>query len=230
MRTVLLCEGKSESALRDALKSFLDAHCDQANRPKVKLEVKPFDGPPSPGELRRRFDRHAENPEVLGVIALTDVYPRFRDAGAAKEFLRGCVRDSLLSPKFHAHAAQMELEAWLLPYWSKIAKHLGVNAKPPGANPEEVDDQKPPSRHLKELYRRGKRSYEKPLDAAKILSKYGVEEAARACPELKKLLDTLTMLCDLPNASIAAEDSTRHAGYSSSKPEAAQDRKQDQDV
>ncbi len=215
MRIVLLCEGKSEIALGSALKRFLDEHCDKVNQPKVKLDVKPFERTPNCPELKRRLEHHASNPEVLGVIGLVDVYPQFRDAEKAKAFLSGCVKDSPFAPKFRAHAAQMELEAWLLPFWSDIARRLKVNAKPPGAAPEQVDNQKPPSHHLKELYRRAKKSYEKPLDAAKIFSRHHIKEAAETCPELHSLLDTLIKLC---NVSGASEPLVREADACASPP------------
>jgi hypothetical protein len=201
MRIVILCEGKSEVALGGALKPFLDEHCETMGQPKVRLEIKPFEGTPNCRELKSRLERHASDPEVLGVIGLVDVYPLFKSAGAAKAFLNGCVKDSPSAGKFHAHAAQMELEAWLLPFWTEIARRLNVQARPPGAAPEQVNDEKPPSHHLKELYRRAKQKYEKPVDAAKILKRHRIEAAADKCPELRSLLDTLTRLCNVTESA-----------------------------
>lgn len=195
MRIVLLCEGKTEAAIKNALKEFLDSRCAEAGSQRVGLDVKPFNGPA--WDCEEVFDRlsiHGRRDDVVGVIALTDVYPKFDDATAAKKHLEDCVKDSPFRGKFRAHAAQYELEAWLLPFWDRICRRLGVNAKPPGANPEEVNNQKPPSRHLRELYAKARRGYEKPIEARNILLGQRIEDAAEKCPQLRELLDTLVSL------------------------------------
>lgn len=199
MRIVLLCEGKTEVALKDALKRFLDEHCRQAGWPKVGLDIKPFNGPAVDcKEIADRLERYASRDDVLAVVALTDVHPKFSQAADAKKHLNDCVKDSTFKSKFFAHVAQYDFEAWLLPFWDRICKRLKVNAKCPGANPEQVDNEKPPSAHLKELYQRARnprRSYEKGTEPAKILRSVRIEEAAEKCHELKSLLDTLVTVC-----------------------------------
>jgi len=63
----------------------------------------------------------------------------------------------------------------------------------PGANPEEVDRDHPPSRRLNELYRIAKpsRKYVKPIEMAAILRNQDLTVAADQCPELRNLLNTL---------------------------------------
>ena len=196
MKIVLLCEGRTEKALQKEFKRHLDAYAHMRNGPRVGLAVLPVEHRvDNCVELVRRLNHHAKQADVLGVVALADVYPCYTSAEEVKEALRRCVEGSPHQDRFHAHAAQFEVEAWLLPFWEDIAKRLEVKAKPPGAKPEEVDSEKPPSRHLKELFARAREKYEKPIDAAKILNGR-IEKAAEHCPQLKSLLETLCRLCD----------------------------------
>lgn len=43
MRIVLLVEGKTETAFKDALKGFLDERATREGRPKTRLITKPLD-------------------------------------------------------------------------------------------------------------------------------------------------------------------------------------------
>ena len=202
MRIVLLCEGKTERAFKVALKGFLDRHCEEEQHPRVGLDAIELKGPRA-WDCERIVDRlemNAPKSDVLGVVGLVDVYPRFSDAKEAREYLRNCVKNSDLKGRFHAHAAQHDVEAWLLPFWNDICRRLSVSAKMPRANPEDVNNGKPPSKHLAELYSRARRTYEKVIEAPRILKGHQIEEAATKCPELQSLLNTLKVLCN-PTAS-----------------------------
>jgi hypothetical protein len=125
---------------------------------------------------------------------LIDVYPEFASAQEAKEFLRDAAENN---PRFYAHAAQYEVEAWLLPYWDSICQRLKVQKKVPGQNPELVNHVRPPSEHLKELYRLAKtrpRKYIKTTERNAILRGKDLTIAANQCPEFKALLNTLLQL------------------------------------
>jgi len=82
-----------------------------------------------------------------------------------------------------------------LPYWPRIQQLAGCKRKSPGANPEKVNHNKPPSQHLKDLFESGKRrgrfSYNKPRDAKRILQNQDLQVAAAACAELKQFLNTI---------------------------------------
>jgi hypothetical protein len=150
----------------------------------------------NPGKLRRRVYLELRGPRVKAVVGLIDVYPDFSSAGKAKQFLREAVGDE---PRFYAHAAQYDVEAWLLPYWDFICRRLGVRKAKPSAHPEQVNLERPPSQRLNELYRiaRPPRKYVKPIEMATILRKQDLTIAANQCPELKGLLNTLLSLADL---------------------------------
>lgn len=197
MRIVLLCEGATEGVLKGALKKYLDEYCGARSLDRIGIDIKQFEGlVPKCAEVQRRFEHHARNHAVVGVIVLTDVRPKFENATQAKHYLCECVKDSREKKKFHAHAAHIEFEAWLLPFWNDIAERLKLKAKPPGSNPEQVNRDNPPSKRLSDLYKRAGRKYEKVIEAEWILKRHRIEDAAKKCPELQSLLETLTMLCD----------------------------------
>lgn len=193
MTIILLVEGKTETALKRHLKRFLDERAAKAGRPKVALRTKPIDGQPGQNELRRRISLELEDPTAR-VVALIDVYPNYASAKEAKAFLR---RAAEKHPRFYAHAAQYDVEAWLLPYWDDICRRLKVQKQPPGSDPEQVNRTKPPSKRLAELYRLAKprsRSYDKATEMNAILRKKDLTVAANQCSEFKALLNTLLEL------------------------------------
>lgn len=189
MKIVLLVEGKTETALKEILKRFLDEQATREGRPKVGLKTKPLDTRLlNPERVRDHVALSVRDAEVVCVVALLDVYPNFHAAQDAKDFLRGAVGKE---PRFHPQAAKFEVEAWLLPFWEEICTKLKVQRQPPGANPEQVDLQTPPSRHLSELYRMANRTYDKPRDLLAILDGKDLTVVANQCPEFKALLNTL---------------------------------------
>lgn len=189
MRIVLLVEGKTETALKEVLKKFLDDRAAEEGRPRVKVKTKPMDTRLlNPERVRDQVALSLRDQEVVCVVGLIDVYPRFHSAQEAKDFLR---QASGAEARFHAHAAQFEVEAWLLPFWKEICQKLKVQRQPPGANPEQVDLQTPPSRRLFDLFRLANRSYDKPRDAKAILQGKDLTVVAKQCPEFKALLNTL---------------------------------------
>lgn len=193
---VVLCEGPTEKGLRDALKGFLDGECAQAARSRVRLTMVSANGG---SELLKRerlvslVTQHLRRPGVIGVIGLVDVVApeyrtRFASAAEAISTLKGLLPDE---PRFHAHAAQHDIEAWLLPYWQVACRKAGRNKQAPGTNPEAVNHGHPPSYHLGELYRLGGKRYDKPRDAAAILRGQDLLVSANACPQFKAFLNTL---------------------------------------
>ena len=192
MTVVLLVEGGTETVLKDHLKHFLDVRADSEGRPKVALRTKDI-MTLNEGKLRGRIRLELNVSDVTALVGLVDVYPRFADAAAAKAFL---LRAANGDPRFYAHAAQYEVEAWLLPYWEAICGRVGVRQAKPGPDPEKVDLDRPPSRRLEELYRLAKpsRRYIKTIETATILRGRDLTVAAGQCPELMVLLNTLLSL------------------------------------
>lgn len=163
-----------------------------------RLDFFPYHGRiPTGDALRRRVENLliGRDPSAA-VIALTDVYTGtgdFSDAADAKAKMRQWVGGN---SSFYPHVAQHDFEAWLLPYWTDIQRIAGHNRKAPSGAPENVNHNRPPSSHLKEIFEVGtcRDSYSKPRDANRILRDNDLAVAARACPELRAFINTVLIL------------------------------------
>ena len=193
MSVVLLAEGDTERALKEHLKQFLDHRALLEGKQRIGLLSRSYLALRQ-DKLRRQVELLLDEPGVAAVVALIDVFPNFASAREAKTWLRESVDDSR---RFYAHAAQFDVEAWLLPYWDDICRRLKLEKRRPGAHPEHVNGHKPPAYHLDELYRQAKpkaRKYNKPIEMREILRGKDLIIAADACPEFKSFLNTLLTL------------------------------------
>jgi len=199
MTIVLLVEGETERALKGILKKFLDQRAAERGQSQVRLQARKIKSI-SREALGKQIKLELQTPGVTAVVGLIDVFPQFKhaDAAAAKSFLLEAAHGAGVTHGFYAHAAQYDVEAWLLPYWDDICQRINVRQGPPRGNPEQVNAVKPPAYHLRELYRRARREYTKTTEMLAILAGKDLTVAANACPELKGLLNTLLMLSNLP--------------------------------
>ena len=197
MTIVLLVEGSTEKTLTDKLKEYLDQQAELAGRPRVALRAGKIKST-EPHALGQQIKLQLQTQNTAAVIGLIDVFPHFSDAQAARTFLRQAAERAGVTQHFYPHAAQYDVEAWLLPYWDDICRRIAVRQGAPGGNPEMVDSIRPPSYRLKELYQRAGRKYVKTLEMPAILKGKDLSVAAHACFELKSLLNTLLQLCNLP--------------------------------
>ncbi|MBL4885728.1 MAG: DUF4276 family protein [Planctomycetaceae bacterium] len=195
MRITILCEGKTEKAFKPCLLAFLRAQLD-GKMPKLVFDI--HNGAiPTEKNLQRTvsnlLDTGAKRSDA--VIALTDVYPEFKDAKTAKEQMQQWVGKET---RFYPHVALYDFEAWLLPYWSDIKDLAKKNSSPFGAHPEGVNHGNPPAHRLKRMFEAGRcrDSYNKPRDAGRILKGKDLLVSINACPELKAFINTILRLCD----------------------------------
>ena len=193
MKITIIVEGKTETAFKRHLVAFLKKRLDQ-NRPK--LDFFPCNGRVYKEDKLRRTVEDLLSNGSDAVVALTDVYTGtndFTDATDAKQKMRGWVGKN---KRFHPHAAQHDFEAWLLPFWSDIQKFAGHKRGAPSGQPESVNHNKPPSKHIEEIFRIGtcKHDYSKPTDANRILEGKDLAYAASKCPELQAFLNTILTL------------------------------------
>jgi hypothetical protein len=196
VKIAILVEGKTEKGFKPHLIEFLKNRL-PGHMPR--LDMVPYDGRiPKEGKLRRTVELLLSTgvPVANAVIALTDVYTGtndFRDAADAKRKMRDWVGPN---DRFHPHVAQHDFEAWLLPYWDDIRRIAGHNRKAPTGPPEAVNHDRPPSYHIREIFRVGtcRDDYSKPRDANRILLGKDLAVAAAQCPELKAFLNTILTL------------------------------------
>lgn len=191
MKVVVVCEGRTERALKSAFRDVITRSIGHA---RVGIETRSMDGRLAKRKFTTVVRNLLQKEDVRAVVALTDVYPYYNDALSAKNALNGLVEDVPVSKEFRPHAAQFEVEAWLIPFWDEIASRLRVKAKRPGANPERVNTTKPPSQHIQDLYARAKKKYDKVIDGQRWLTADRLERASAECPELREFLDTLVEL------------------------------------
>jgi hypothetical protein len=191
MKITVICEGKTEKVFREHLKRFVDDRL--GDKPKPRLDFFKSDGAiPSKDKLRRTV-RTLLDTGSQAVIALTDVYPGFRDASDAKVKMAEWVGPE---ERFFPHVALHDFEAWLLPYWEQIQKLAGKDAKPWG-EPETVNHNSPPAHRLKKLFEAGncRDSYSKTRDAGRILREANLMISINACPELRAFVNSILRLC-----------------------------------
>lgn len=191
-RIAIIVEGATEKVFKRVLQDYLSKKL-SGQMPRLKFICE--DGRIPKRTNLKRDVRNLLEQHYGVVIALTDVYtgttpPEFISAADAKKKMKRWVG---AEPRFHPHAAQFEFEAWLLPYWPTIQRLAGNNRNLPSATPEAVDHDKPPAKHLAELFRTGsnKRAYSKTRDGAAILRGQDLEVSAARCPELRAFLDTI---------------------------------------
>ena len=196
MKITILVEGRTEKAFKTHLLDFLRSRL-AGRMPNV--DPFPYDGRiPKEDKLRRVVEALLGNGKAPSdaVIALTAVYTGtndFVDAADAKQKMRAWVGNN---DKFHPHAAQYDFEAWLLPFWSDIQSLAGHNRGAPSGAPETVNHMRPPSHHIREIFRIGscRDDYSKPRDANRILRGKDLSISANKCPELKAFLNTILTL------------------------------------
>jgi Domain of unknown function (DUF4276) len=191
---VVMAEGDTERAARPHLKRFLDERA--GVRPKVRLQVTTFDRALKEADVRGRAEKFLSDPNVIGVIALLDVYPQFKgDLDSAKKTVSSWMPKD---PRCHVHFAKHDFEAWLLLGWEAILKQSGVKSglKPWGPRPEEINRDKPPAHRLSKLFQQGDppRKYKKPIDGKKLFERLDLTQVAAACPEFKAFLNALLTL------------------------------------
>ena len=199
MKITIIVEGKTEKAFLPHLRNYLRTRLPEMSMPN--LDIAPYNHRIPTGEqLRKDVNALFSGRDASDhVIALTDVYtgavpPLFSDAADARSKMRQWVGNN---QRFHPHAAQYEFEAWLLPYWPRIQQLAKHNQTAPRGNPERVNHNNPPSRRLKEIFRRGegRDDYSKRRDADRILQGQDLNVTIQQCPELKSLMNTILRIC-----------------------------------
>ena len=194
MKISLIIEGKTEKVFVPKLRTYLQ---DLLPGKMPYLHSIPQNGRiPNGNKLCKLVDsllRISRNPSDH-VIVLTDVYPDYSDAADAKSKMRQSVSNQT---RFHAHAAQYEFEAWLLPYWPRIQQLANHNQSAPGNDPEQVNHDNPPSNRIKDILRRGRGRYDyvKARDALRILENADLHLSIQQCSELKSLVNTILSIC-----------------------------------
>ena len=193
---MLIAEGDTERAARPHLKLFLDAQAGAL--PKVRLEIVVLDGGLTERLVRSLATEFLLDSSVVGVIALTDLYPKFPDAASARSMIASWMPGDT---RCHVAVAKHDFEAWLLVGWDAILSQARVGKKQQwGANPEDVNHNHPPAHRMQKLFDTGPRSrrYKKPVDGKKLFERLDLLEVAKRCPEFKLFLNCMLQCAAYP--------------------------------
>ena len=196
LRITIIVEGQTEKVFLTHLRDFL-SHRLAGRMPNLTANT--YNGRIPTGEKLRKRVMSLLRESSYHVIALTDVYtgsnpPDFLDAAEARRKMKAWVGNE---PRFHPHAAQYEIEAWLLPYWHRIQTLAGHNQSAPTGSPESINHSSPPTTRIREVFRRGggRNSYVKKRDFGRILKGQDLSVSIGQCPELKALVNTILGVC-----------------------------------
>jgi hypothetical protein len=205
MKFILFAEGPTEhKAVPAFLKRWLDP---RLSRP-VGIDPVKFEGwrhLVKDAPIKARL--HLKREDVIAVAALLDLYgPDFyppnkttpaERAAWAKAHLEGKVND----PGFFQFFAVHEVEAWLLSDPAIFPQEVRRSLEGKTQNPETINNQRPPSKWLNELYSNAtRRNYKKVTYGKDLFDRLDPEIAYHKCPHLKEMLDKML-------------DLARHAGH-----------------
>lgn len=193
MRIACIVEGDSEKEFLKAIRRFLQARCEPGKLPKLVARPLNSNVPPR-GRLLKLIKKEFNDLADI-VIVLTDVKGRnqYKDAKDAVAQIEASLdRLPELNKQVFVHAAQYELEAWLIPFWPRIQSIFNTTATRPQKKPEEINHNRPPSKLLAEVSRTSKRQrYSKTLHLESILKDQDLAVSANECPGLKELLNRI---------------------------------------
>ncbi len=199
MKFVLFVEGHTE---KKVLNTFLKRWLDKRLNNPVGIDPVLFSGW---RELIKNTPKKAElyskNNDVIGIIALLDLYGPDKDNFYPKnlnnpddryKWAKNALENKAGQNKFRQFFAVHEIEAWLLSdeqiFNSIIMSDLTQYSK----NPERVDFDRHPAKILNELYlNRLNKGYKKIVDGAQLFNKLDPEIVYSKCPHFKEMMDEM---------------------------------------
>jgi Domain of unknown function (DUF4276) len=196
MSIVLLMEGYTERELPPFLKRWLDPRLAQR---AVRISPVRYNGNGAYlADVHDRTHFHLQQPDTLAVFGLLDLYelklsyPRNSSRNQRIAFARNHIVnlvDPADRPRFHQYFAVHEFEAWLL---SDPGLFPSIKLPASCAQPEQVNDLKPPSKLLHDLLsRHGGRGYKKTTMARVLLPKLDPAFVYQKCPNFRAMLDDM---------------------------------------
>ena len=201
MRIKIFCEGQTEEGLRLLLGKAVAV-------PSCGIHIKTYEGV---GALLRGLDDAVESELRSGarvVFCVVDYHhyplpeitrnlPLERRLEAIKSDVLGKIDNSRRSA-LRCHVIIHEVDAWILADEQVIAQRLKIKNIPSWQQPENVNDEKPPSKVLQELFRTRsplKKRYSKYKDGVDMLEKVDWQKIYDKCPAFKQLVDDLRNCC-----------------------------------
>lgn len=157
--------------------------------------------------IRRKVELHLSadsGSDVIAAIGLVDLWtleegiPQLRNLSgvqqrwqAAREHIEKLVQQ----PKFRQHLAAQEVEAWLIASPQVFPPKARRNIKRHAASPEAIGGNESPARLLARVYqKRLGRDYRKVIDGASLFADADPQDAYKACPHFRLMLDDMEQL------------------------------------
>jgi len=202
MRIKVLCEGQTEEGLRKLLAKAVDIR-------GCGIQIKTYKGI---GALLRGLDGRIKF-ELQGgaqiLFCLVDYYhyplpeatknlPIEQRVDAIQADVVQRIEESHRSA-VRCHVVIHEVEAWILADEQILAQKLKIKKLLQWDKPEAVNDMKPPSQVLQELFRTRsplKKRYNKYKDGVELLGKVDWQKVYAKCPAFKQLVDDLRNCCN----------------------------------
>lgn len=201
MRIKVLCEGDTEVGLRKLLAKAIDIQ-------GCGIKIKPYEGN---ARLLRKLDGTIGSELRSGaevIFCLIDYYhyplPDEKKHLPFQQRLQAIKSDMIEQidasrrPAVRFHVVVHEVEAWILADEQILAQRLKVKNLLSWNQPENVNDMKPPSQVLQELFRTRnplKKSYNKYKDGVDLLQKVDWQKVYAKCPTFRELVDDLRSYC-----------------------------------
>ena len=196
MKFILFVEGLTE---KRAVPQFLKRWIDPRVKQNVGIQVVKFEGwPELVKDLPKKSKMYLDQPDVIAVIALLDLYgPTIypdSEKGVSERFewAKSELESKVNNARFFQFFAVHEVEAWLLSDPNIFAADIRSRFNKSIQRPEEVDFDEPPSKVLNRIYKEktGHR-YLKVTHGQQLFKKLDPSLAYDKCPYLQRLLDKM---------------------------------------
>lgn len=198
MRFMVLVEGHMERmAVHGFLKKWLDARLD----PPIGVRVRMFQGKDhyrrECPKVARTYLEGPDSGDIIGVIGLLDLcgptwFPeRITDCSGRRAWATEEFERAVDDERFRQFFAMHDVESWLLSDPSLFSGPMRTTITKI-KEPEKVNFTRPPSKVLAELFSHHRPyGYGKTTDGRDLLSRLDPDVAAKKCPALRELLDTM---------------------------------------
>jgi Domain of unknown function (DUF4276) len=197
MNTInIICEGRSEVSLRKPISEWLKS---KGIERSPKIVFHPIDGSLyNSGKAKALVHQYVNICGLQQTIVLTDFHDGVHIFSSIDEAKSEYRRFFSLGDQLPVFFAVYEFEAWLIPYWAKLAAIAGAKMNKPRTPPEKINSSKKPSKWLSDLFEKGDRNikYNKVKHANSIFQHEPLSIAIEECDNLKAFTHYILSLCN----------------------------------
>ena len=196
-RIVILCEGDTEE---NAVRYFIWRQWEVDGLTEIGLHTINLDSKLE--NVTKYARRYLNESGIVAVFTLVDLYGMNRvqhnagdDLATKVNQVKQWLEEDLppeMSERFHSHVSVHEVEAWLLADGHCLAKRLNEKNIKPDPNAETRNFENPPSRRLKELFKKhGRYDYYKLKDGVPLFKDAKFDTVYKSCSYFRAFYDGL---------------------------------------